>query len=168
MAKLFVGYGGRAGTICFCSANVTLAFFIVLGALGLAQFNINSYFRALMLSDLDPVRMLTTVAAGVFGIIATVLLREKLLQKCKAPSEVVLGSATVALVSGLVLPWVVPSLALKVAAVVASGTYAGMVPRKVVAVDVHLVLAGGVVECPYVNGLHRCWWQAWFHGSPRN
>ena len=121
-----------------------------------------------MLSDLDPVRMLTTVAAGVFGIIATVLLREKLLQKRKAPSEVVLGSATVALVSGLVLPWVVPSLASKVAAVVASGTYAGMVPRKVVAVDVHLVLAGGVVECPYVNGLHRCWWQAWFHGSPRN
>ena len=37
-----------------------------------------------MLSDLDPVWVLTAVAVGVFGIIATVLLREKLLQKRKA------------------------------------------------------------------------------------
>jgi len=145
MAKLFVGYGGKAGTTCFCATNVTLAFFIVLGTLGLAQYNINSYFRALALSDLDPVWVLAAVVAGVWGIMGTVLLREKVLQKRKAPNEVVLGTATIALVSALVLPWIVPSLASKIAAVIASGTYAGMVSRKIIAVDIHLVMTGVVV-----------------------
>ena len=145
MAKMFVGYGGRAGTMCFCSANVTLAFFIVLGTLGLTQHNVGAHFRALTLADLDPVWVITAMAAGVFGIMGTVLLRERMLQKRKAPGEVVLGSAIVALVSALVLPWIVPSMASKVAAVVASGTYAGMVSRKVIAADVHLVLTGLVV-----------------------
>jgi len=145
MAKLFVGYGGKAGTTCFCATNVTLAFFIVLGTLGLTQFNINAHFRALTLSDLDPTWILTAVVAGVFGIMVTVLLREKVLQKRKVPNEVVLGSAIVALVSALVLPWIVPSLASKIAAVVASGTYAGMVSRKIIAADIHLVMAGIVV-----------------------
>ena len=146
MAKLFVGYGGKAGTTAFCATNVTLAsFFIVLGTLGLAQYNINSYFRALTLSDLDPVWILTAVVAAVWGIMGTVLLREKVLQKRKAPNEVVLGTATIALVTALVLPWTVPSLASKIAAVVVSGTYAGMVSRKIVAIDIHLVMTGVVV-----------------------
>ncbi|MEM2093833.1 MAG: hypothetical protein QXI32_00880 [Candidatus Bathyarchaeia archaeon] len=78
-------------------------------------------------------------------MMGTILLREKVLQKHKAPNEAVLGSAVIALVSGLLLPWIVPSLASKIAAVVASGTYAGMVSRKVVSSDTYLLLSGVVV-----------------------
>lgn len=144
-AKLFVGYGGKAGTTSFCAVNVTLIFFIVLGVLGLTQHNVTNHFKPLTASDLDPVWILTAVIAGVYGIMGTVLLREKVLQRRKAPNEVVLGPAIVGLATALVLPWIIPTLAGKIAAVVASGTYAGMVSRKILAADIHLVMAGAVV-----------------------
>lgn len=144
-AKLFVGYGGKAGTTCFCSVNLTLIFFITLGVLGLSQHNVSNHFKPLTANDLDPVWIVTAVIAGVYGTVGTVLLREKALQKRKAPNEVVLGPAILGLATALVLPWIIPTLAGKIAAVVASGTYAGMVSRKILAADVHLVVAGAVV-----------------------
>jgi hypothetical protein len=146
MARLFVGYGGRAGTMCFVAVNLTLLLLIVtLGVVGVTQHNISNHFRLLTANDLDPVWIVTAVVAGIFGTVGTVVFREKVLQKRKAPNEVVLGSAVVALVSALVLPWVLPSLAGKIAAVVASGTYAGMVSRKIMVADVHLAMAGAAV-----------------------
>jgi len=149
-AKLFVGYGGKAGTTCFCSVNLTLIFLIVLGLLGLSQHNISNHFKPLTTSDFDPVWVITAVIAGVYGTMGTILLREKVLQKRKAPNEAVLGPAIVGLATALVLPWIIPSPVGKissssVAAVVASGTYAGMVSRKILATDIHLVMAGAVV-----------------------
>ncbi len=145
MAKLFIGYGGKAGTTAFCATNVTLALFLVFGALGLTQHNINAHFRALTPSDLDLTWVFAAVVAAAWGLMGTVLLRERVLQKRKAPNESILGSAVIKLVSALALPWIVPSMASKVAAIVASGTYAGMVSRKVVSSDAHLLLAGVVV-----------------------
>lgn len=146
MAKLFVGYGGKAGTTSFVAVNLTLLLLIVtLGAVGVTQHSISNHFKPLTTNDLDPVWIVTAVVAAIFGTVGTVVFREKVLQKQKAPNDAILGSAVIALVSALVLPWILPSLAAKIAAVVASGTYAGMVSRKILVADVHLAMAGAAV-----------------------
>ncbi|MEM2093832.1 MAG: hypothetical protein QXI32_00875 [Candidatus Bathyarchaeia archaeon] len=67
MARLFVGYGGKAGTTCFCALDFTLIFFILLGTVGLTQHNINLYFRPLTSNDLEPTWLIIAIVAGVWA-----------------------------------------------------------------------------------------------------
>lgn len=143
-APQFVGFGGKAGTTAFLSVNVTIYLFVVAGALGLSNTKLEDYFKNL--PPIDPTFLVAAILAGVFGIMATILLREKVLQKTIKTNDVVLGPAIVGLLSAIVVQWIPPtSITTKLPAIIASGTYAGMASRKILPTSVDFLITGIIV-----------------------
>lgn len=143
-ASHFVGFGGKAGTTAFLSVNVTAYILTVGSVLGLQTFKLEDYFKNL--TSIDPAYLAAAILAGVFGMMATMLLREKVLQKTIKTNEVVLGPAIVALVSAIVIPWIPPTdISVKLPAIVASATYAGMASRNILPKTDHWLATGILV-----------------------
>jgi hypothetical protein len=130
MLKIFVGWGGKAGTMALISviANSLVIYFLV---------PVNYY-------SADPLgKIAATTAelwgvgliAGIAGIMLTIVLREKALNKLKR-NDAVIGSAIIALLGGIAAfilkgaPFNYAN-ATFIGATIASGTYAGMASRKI-------------------------------------
>lgn len=142
-ATHFAGFGGKAGTTAFISVNVSTYLFVVASGLGWSSVKVEDYFKSL--TSIDPTFLLVAIIAGVFGTIATILLREKVLQKTIKTNEVVLGPAIVGLISAIVVLWIPSPFTAKLLAIIASGTYAGMASRKILPADAHFLVTGVIV-----------------------
>jgi hypothetical protein len=143
-ASQFVGFGGKAGTTAFLSVNVTAYLFIVGSALGLSTFKLEDYFKNL--TSIDSAFLAAAILSGVFGIMATMLLREKVLQKTIKTNEAVLAPAIVGLLSAIVVPWIPPTdISVKLPTIIASGTYAGMASRNILPKTEHWLATGIIV-----------------------
>lgn len=151
-APKFVGYGGKAGTAAFLSVTVTTYILMVASALGLSKTtNLEDYFKNLTLLQetgiMDYPFIIAAILSGVFGTMATILLREKVLQKTNLKmNEVVLGPAIIGLISAILVQWTPPTkVPTNLQAIIASGTYAGMASRKILPTYTHYLITGLIV-----------------------
>ena len=78
-APHYAGFGGKAGTTAFLSVATTVYLLVVASAFGVGGINLENYFSNL--TSIDPTFLVAAIVAGVFGVMATILLREKVLQK---------------------------------------------------------------------------------------
>ncbi|MFH0749124.1 MAG: hypothetical protein V1915_04320 [Candidatus Bathyarchaeota archaeon] len=148
-APQFAGFGGKAGTTAWLSVIITLYMLVVTSSLGLLNTQLEDYFKNL--TPIDPTFLVAAILAGVSGILATILLREQVLQKTiKARAlkvnEAVLGSAIVGLVGSIIVPWIPPSIiTTRLPVILVSGTYAGMASRKILPTTMDFLLTGILV-----------------------
>jgi len=143
-ASQFVGFGGKAGTTAFLSVTATVYLFIVAGAFGLSNTNVGDSFKNL--TSIDLTFLIAAILAGIFGIMATIMLREKVLQKTTKTNDAVLGPAIVGLLVSIIIPWIPPTnITSKLPTIIASATYAGMASRKILPTDAQFILTGIIV-----------------------
>ncbi|MBS7632819.1 hypothetical protein KEJ15_04250 [Candidatus Bathyarchaeota archaeon] len=130
LLKVFVGWGGKAGTMGFIAVNITIILLYLIHPV--------DYYTG------DPVAKITSyppdlwvagILAGIAGIMLTILIREKAPGGPKG-NDAVIGSAIVALVGGIIAPRLGAAPfsyanASYLAAIIASGSYAGMASRKI-------------------------------------
>jgi hypothetical protein len=130
LVKIFVGWGGKAGTMGFIAVNINIILLYLIHPVDYYQGDpiakIASYPFDLWIAG---------ILAGVVGIMLTILIREKAPGGPKG-NDAVIGSAIVALLGGIIAPRLAfapfsYANASYLAAIIASGTYAGMASRKV-------------------------------------
>lgn len=141
LLKIFVGWGGKAGTMGFIALNINLVLLYVVNPI--------SYYQPDPLNKIlafSPDLWIAGIIAGVVGIMLTLAVREKAAGGPKG-NDAVIGSAAVALLGGILAP----QLALApfsyanasyLAAIIASGTYAGMAARKVLPKTYDFLIVG--------------------------
>ncbi|MEM2643116.1 MAG: hypothetical protein QXO34_03120 [Candidatus Bathyarchaeia archaeon] len=130
LLNVFVGWGGKAGTMGFIALNIGI---IILYAIHPVDYYTGDPIAKIASYPID--LWITGVLVGVVGIMLTILVREKAIGGPKG-NDAVVGSAIVALLGGIIAPQLAKAPfnyanATYFAAIIASGTYAGMASRKV-------------------------------------
>lgn len=130
LIKIFVGWGGKAGTMGFIAVNINIILLYLIHPVDYYQSDVIAKITSYPF-DLWIAAML----AGVAGIMLTILIREKAPGGPKG-NDGVIGSAIVALLGGVIAPRLASAPfsyanAAYLAAIIASGSYAGMASRKI-------------------------------------
>jgi len=143
LLNVFVGWGGKAGTMGFIALNIGI---IILYAIHPVNYYTGDPLAKIASYPVD--LWIAGILAGVTGIMLTILVREKAAGGPKG-NDAVIGSAIVALLGGIIAPLLAKepfnyANATYLAAIIASGTYAGMASRKVLP-KLYDFLAVGVI-----------------------
>jgi len=144
-ASHYVGFGGKAGTTAFLSVTTTTYLLVAGSVFGFnSSWSILDYFKNL--APVDPAFVVAAIIAGIAGTMATILLREKILQKTFKTNEVVLAPSLVGLIGAIIVPWIPPSaITAGLPIIIASGTFAGMASCTCLTNTSHFLLAGILV-----------------------
>jgi len=144
LLKIFVGWGGKAGTMGFIAVNINAVLLFIIHPVDYYQTDpltkITSYPIDLWIAG---------VIAGIAGIMLTLLVREKAPGGPKG-NDAVIGSAIVALLGGILAPQLASAPfsyanTSYLAAIIASGTYAGMAARKILPKASDYLIVGIIV-----------------------
>lgn len=121
LEKMFGGVGGKLGTIGMISTLIVATI--------LQPFTSYSYCNFAAWTAVTPTIVIASIVTGALGSAVTLAVREQVVLKTYKSNDAVIGSTTVGLIGGLLLPYI-PTVGSMLSLVLYEGSFAGMSSRK--------------------------------------
>lgn len=141
LEKRFGGVGGKLGTIGMISTLIVATI--------LQPFNSYSHLNFGAWTAVTPTLVIASIVTGALGSAMTLAVREQIVLKTFKSNDAVIGSATVGLIGGLLLPYI-PTVGSALSLVLYEGSFAGMSSRKRLSGYPAFLIAGALAGALFI------------------
>jgi len=141
LEKIFGGVGGKLGTIGMISTLIVATI--------LQPLTPYSYCNFTAWTVVTPTLVIASIVTGALGSAATLYVREHVVLKIYKSNDAVIGSATVGLIGGLLLPYI-PIVGSVLPLILYEGSFAGMSSRKRLPGYPAFIIAGALAGAIFI------------------